>query len=552
LRKYSSSVYGIFGWVQASKNASLKNEIIQDILKSSGYASDYDIIYSWITSVTESSSYFSYVKNELISSGIISHSDGSFLNSMSSIAFLQFAHAELIPFLTSSQQVSVCQIGFFPRCPFEDRFEMALYLKQYDSNSYKKFNISLIETFFELFSDDDTLSSFLSSVSMDEPFKIEGFLNFGIDLKNSKPIASYLKHIIRMVFYKSAGIGSVRNIPPLNSSYPGLFVLRKVFDFFRSSNDSNVKSDLGSLSFIPNPFFKSYKNNNEHFKQNYNNWCIRETGNSNLSATHELSHVNGVSQILGKWKENVKITGLRDFVSAEPIHEESPIKSWKVWDENLKRGVEYFTTGSSSNIGDFKVLRYEPNNDYWKNEISNPSNNVFFMKGPDGLFNMEQIYGGSPIWLSFPHFLNAGSSVHDSFVSNVFSPSKSEHYPFVDVEPLTGMVFRYSNRYQLNLKISKIDWFSEPGYSELFKSKDSFYAPVFWWEESYEIPSERLSELHDGIIRVRNNGLRDTILLAVFGSILVLASLYIFIKLRRSPNKHIIHIEEDHQTATPV
>jgi hypothetical protein len=170
---------------------------------------------------------------------------------------------------------------------------------------------------------------------------------------------------------------------------------------------------------------------------------------------------------------------------------------------------------------------------------SNPDNDVYYMNGPDGLFNLEQIYSGAPIWLSYPHFYNADPKVKSAFAENSFSASKADHYPYAEVEPLTGLVFRFKNRYQLNLKLSKVDWFSEPGYSALFDDKEYFYAPIFWVEESYEIPTKRASLLHDGIIMTRKNGLRDSILLGVFGSILVLFSFYSYYRFKHIPKNSI-------------
>jgi hypothetical protein len=89
---------------------------------------------------------------------------------------------------------------------------------------------------------------------------------------------------------------------------------------------------------------------------------------------------------------------------------------------------------------------------------------------------------------------------------------------------MTGVVLKHTNRYQINMRLDKLNWFSEPGYEDLFSKRDVVFAPVLWFEEAYELESEFSSKIFSLTYTILYIGSIMTIVFAILGAVLCIIS----------------------------
>ena len=74
--------------------------------------------------------------------------------------------------------------------------------------------------------------------------------------------------------------------------------------------------------------------------------------------------------------------------------------------------------------------------------------------GPEGLWNLTAPLGGSPVFLSKPHFLGAAPALAAAVTG--LSPSEADHDTFIDVEPYSGRAAQAAWRLQYSARV--VDW----------------------------------------------------------------------------------------------
>lgn len=105
-----------------------------------------------------------------------------------------------------------------------------------------------------------------------------------------------------------------------------------------------------------------------------------------------------------------------------------------------------------------------------------PPNGAFYMFGPDGIMNMSMVENGLPIFISQPHFYQAGKAgTVDKVVG--LDPDKSKHQTFILVDPQSGATLVEHKRVMVSLQIKP-----EPAI-DAFREVKEAYVPVAWFDE---------------------------------------------------------------------
>jgi hypothetical protein len=522
LKRSLDTTSGIGAWLLGNQKSAIVTAL--ESLESGKGAANYDAISSWINSTLSSSfssSYFSYVKSRLVSLNVISNVDIASVTSFKSLGLLQFAQAKILPVLSSNKYQYAREIlgnNILPTAPQSGTLELSGSIKEFAPKLLTTtVSLSQAVAFFANLNSptgEVLVSALWSSVSHGVTTVSSRLSSCGVTSDNMAAVASYLKSLVRFNYFKAAGFSSTVNVPPASNTDRGLFIRTSVYDLLSGLSDPNLKAGttLSSESYLADTFLESYADDEEHWNEHAGEYTVLKTGRV--------------------WKSEENILGVRNWYSAEPKHLNEPVNAYEVWDDTLLRSVEYKKGGSSS-LNNFDVYRYSPASSAFQNQSVNPLNEKYYMSGPSGLLNMDAATNGAPVWYSQPHFLYVDNDVTDSFIPGTFVPDESSHSSYVDIEPETGAAFKRANRYQLNLKLSKVDWFTEPGYSGLFSTSDDLYAPVMWFEESWNIPSARSTEFNDNINDVRRRGKGACAGLAIFGIIFVLVGAYLVYRARK-------------------
>lgn len=94
---------------------------------------------------------------------------------------------------------------------------------------------------------------------------------------------------------------------------------------------------------------------------------------------------------------------------------------------------------------------------------------------PNGLYHVGVCAKGSPIYISFPHFLYADSSVQKSVIG--MNPSVDKHEYFMDFDKNLAAPLKVDIRLQVNLLFKKV---KEIEIMESWPDNLEIYLPQFW------------------------------------------------------------------------
>ncbi|XP_028131546.1 scavenger receptor class B member 1 [Diabrotica virgifera virgifera] len=97
---------------------------------------------------------------------------------------------------------------------------------------------------------------------------------------------------------------------------------------------------------------------------------------------------------------------------------------------------------------------------------------------PKGLQNISPCQFDSPVYISFPHFLDADSSLSEPFEG--LTPNRDKHESYFKIQPKLGVPLEGQIRVQLNLKVDQAP------YVTLVKDFPSIIFPIMWLEEGIE------------------------------------------------------------------
>lgn len=135
----------------------------------------------------------------------------------------------------------------------------------------------------------------------------------------------------------------------------------------------------------------------------------------------------------------------------------------------------------------------------------------------DGLMDLSLCQRGAPIAASAPHFYNADPMLS---MAAGLKPNKQLHETYIDIEPMTGAVFRAANRAQLNAFVEQAAL--EVVDSRIIGHMTPMVAPLLWFEEAAEIDEKSSndfkSQLYNTVLKAR----RSFIYSICFGILLAL------------------------------
>jgi len=108
----------------------------------------------------------------------------------------------------------------------------------------------------------------------------------------------------------------------------------------------------------------------------------------------------------------------------------------------------------------------------------------------DGILDVSKCKNGAPIVISAPHFYQ-GDPLLRMNVSGLY-PQKDKHETFLEIEPLTGLVFKAARRIQINIRVK--NHADTPSVSTV----NDMIMPLLWLEESAmadEVSAEKFKTL---------------------------------------------------------
>jgi hypothetical protein len=533
---------GIPAWLSGGYDTVIANALQSQGLSQAEAFSCFSSVRDWINSVVKSSDFFSGLKEELVSDHQMSVSESSALKSLTDLGIYQFASGNLVSTLTSGSSSSITDFpSLFPSAPFDYPVELHTYLKSY-APGLNSLLLSQAKQFFGIFSSYKYTWAFMSvsvaSYNSSHPFA-SLYSDAGVSPSNFKTFSSFLKYLAKMKYLKASGLGYNRELPPVSTLYPGMFIRLSVYDLLMGYDDPNLRDILKGEAM---PFVKSYASDESHWLENFNDYNQILTGRDNVSDVFKAVQLNGKGSLLGIWARSENVSSFVEDTGISPFYKETTLQNFGRWNDALKRVITY-SFSSTDSYGKFTVNRYFMNENTLKSEYAYPENSRYFMNGPDGVANLAPANLGAQIWISNPHFYGGENSLKSPFTFDSFSPSAEYHRSYVDIEGWSGSVMQGSDRYQVNLRLSKADWFSEPVYGDLFYNFDTVYAPLLWVDSSFEIHPSRYEDLYQNVYKWENGAIIFQTVFLIIGILLFLLGFYLTYQLTKKGEKTVSRVQ---------
>mmetsp|Transcript_11861 Transcript_11861/g.19101 ORF Transcript_11861/g.19101 Transcript_11861/m.19101 type:complete len:220 (-) Transcript_11861:49-708(-) len=134
-----------------------------------------------------------------------------------------------------------------------------------------------------------------------------------------------------------------------------------------------------------------------------------------------------------------------------------------------------------------------------------PPNAEFFQFMYSGLENLTSCSSGIPFFVSLPYFLGGDKRlIQNLTMMNLPEPSWGD-YPFIDVEPTTGAIFKANKSLQINTMIHSIPWIrNHTKYSEPYKRlPDDLVVPVVELSECSSLTDSQAKSFKSAVINSR-------------------------------------------------
>ncbi|XXQ39250.1 CD36 family [Plasmodiophora brassicae] len=173
-----------------------------------------------------------------------------------------------------------------------------------------------------------------------------------------------------------------------------------------------------------------------------------------------------------QWASPEVIQGARDF-AADPFRPKTNLRL-RVFDATISR-VDTWVYTTPTTLAALPLNRYKRDPSTYANALANPGNAKYLMYGPRGIFNGNPQETGAPVHLSMPHFLDGDASLSSGLAG--LAPVADLHESRVDIEPNTGLAFRGSVRFQVNVKVEA----GQAAGSTLVRgAAPAAYLPLWW------------------------------------------------------------------------
>lgn len=132
----------------------------------------------------------------------------------------------------------------------------------------------------------------------------------------------------------------------------------------------------------------------------------------------------------------------------------------------------------------------------------------------DGIMDLSLCQRGAPIAASSPHFYNADPMLA---MAAGLKPNKDLHETYLDIEPMTGSVFRAASRAQMNAFVEQAAL--EVVDRSIIGHMSPMVAPLLWLEESVEIDEKSSNEFKSQLLNLVQKAKRTFIYSIVVGCV---------------------------------
>lgn len=139
----------------------------------------------------------------------------------------------------------------------------------------------------------------------------------------------------------------------------------------------------------------------------------------------------------------------------------------------------------------FQTMRFIPEEKSFSSPDEVPENQCYCLQEPclpSGLLDISGCKEGSPVYMSWPHFLHGDPQLRKNLIG--MAPDEEKHSFIMDVLPKYGIALRAFARLQMNVVVEKSDGF---GWFDKI-NQEKIYLPALWFEEGIGGPSEIVSE----------------------------------------------------------
>ncbi|XP_046663676.1 protein croquemort-like [Homalodisca vitripennis] len=255
-----------------------------------------------------------------------------------------------------------------------------------------------------------------------------------------------------------------------------------LFDGY-TNNLMTIANNLPKLTDLSSPFDKFawfYLRNASH---TFDGWFNLDTGVSDMSklgTVHAWNNKKDTGFFSGSCGEVRGFSG--DLFPPGLIGKETRLE---LFSQDLCRTLP-FQYSNEEEVHGLQGHKFIGRTDFVDSE-SRDEDNSCFCNGeclPSGLMNMTSCRFGAPVFVSFPHFLDA-NPVYLSRVQGL-RPDPQRHQFYFTVEPTYGIPIDVGARVQLNMLMQPFSHFS------MYKKVPKTVFPVLWVDQRVTI-SERLA-----------------------------------------------------------
>ncbi|KAK3762026.1 hypothetical protein RRG08_013997 [Elysia crispata] len=287
------------------------------------------------------------------------------------------------------------------------------------------------------------------------------------------------------------------------------FMKRSVYDIWWGYKDpvlelgAEILHKLNISSSILNGKFGFYMDRNNTDDGHFN---VFSGDNDDFSNYIMIDRWNGLRH-QSAWKNAYanRIMGSGDGSMQPPkLTKDSKIT---VFDSNLRRTLR-LVFNHTTTVHGIDGLHFQVPYEEFASAKDYPDNAGFCTPDVDhclrsGAINMSDLYYGSPVCVSLPHFLG-GDPYYQRQVKGL-KPSAEKHQPFYNYHPLTGVALTGSRRYQINMITKPYEYF------EAFKNLPEAYIPVLWIDgvadmdkDTIHLFKHELQDMLDAMVYVKH------------------------------------------------
>ncbi|XP_065833742.1 lysosome membrane protein 2-like [Oscarella lobularis] len=252
-----------------------------------------------------------------------------------------------------------------------------------------------------------------------------------------------------------------------------LFVTHTVSEFLWGYTDLLIKL-ANKKNLYPRTNFSLQINNSA---SDYLQWSAVKTGKGNSDDIGDFVEWDGMPH-LDYWNGTYAnmINGTEGFLFRSGLKLGDNLT---VFVDDLFRSAN-LTCNQMAELESISLLRCVIPQWELQNATVNPKNAEWYANTYSGLLNESSANYRAPIFISKPHYLDVDPEVATN-ITGLRGPDRQLDDTFLDIEPITGALFRTFKRLQANIQIQPIT--HSIAFEKVSKVRHTF-VPIFFAEES--------------------------------------------------------------------